>query len=172
MSERPLYGWVVLAAAFVIITMSIGTLFTLAVFLKPIEDSMGWSRSGIGAISFFNWIVMGVGGVVAGYVSDRFGTRRVVLAGAGLLGLGLVLPSHVQEVWQLYLTSGLASIFGRVITGIVADRAGAKPTLLSALSMQAVLSSCTSSPRAPARSTRCHWPSASRTGPRCPSTRS
>jgi predicted MFS family arabinose efflux permease len=35
--------------------------------------------------------------------------------------------------------SGLASIFGRVITGIVADRAGAKPTLLTALSMQAVL---------------------------------
>ena len=35
--------------------------------------------------------------------------------------------------------SGLASIFGRTITGIVADRAGAKPTLLTALSMQAVL---------------------------------
>jgi MFS family permease len=107
MTERPFYGWVVLAAAFVIITMSIGTLFTLGVFLKPIEDSMGWSRSGIGAISFFNWIVMGMGGVVAGYVSDRFGTRRVVLSGAGLLGLGLVLSSHVQEVWQLYLTFGL-----------------------------------------------------------------
>jgi MFS family permease len=107
MTERPFYGWVVLAAAFVIITMSIGTLFTLAVFLKPIEDSMGWSRSGIGAISFFNWIVMGVGGLVAGYVSDRFGTRRVVLAGAGLLGLGLVLSSYVQQVWQLYVTFGL-----------------------------------------------------------------
>ena len=107
MTERPFYGWVVLAAAFVIITMSIGTLFTLAVFLKPIEDSMGWSRSGIGAISFFNWIVMGVGGLVAGYVSDRFGTRRVVLVGAGLLGLGLVLSSYVQEVWQLYVTFGL-----------------------------------------------------------------
>jgi MFS family permease len=107
MSERPFYGWVVLGAAFVIITMSIGTLFTLGVFLRPIEDSMGWSRSGIGAISFFNWIVMGVGGVVAGYVSDRFGTRRVVLTGAGLLGLGLVLSSYVQEVRQLYVTFGL-----------------------------------------------------------------
>jgi MFS family permease len=107
MTERPLYGWVVLAAAFVIITMSIGTQFTLAVFLKPIEDSMGWSRSSIGAISFFNWIVMGVGGVVAGYVSDRLGTRGVVLAGAGLLGLGLVLSSYVQEIWQLYATFGL-----------------------------------------------------------------
>ena len=61
--------------------MSIGTLFTLGVFLTPIEESMGWSRSGIGAIGLFNWIVMGVGGVVAGYVSDRVSTRRVVLVG-------------------------------------------------------------------------------------------
>jgi MFS family permease len=107
MSERLFYGWVVLAAAFVIITMSIGTLFTLGVFLKPIEDSMGWSRSGIGAIGLFNWVVMGAGGVVSGFVSDRLGTRRVVLAGAIVLGLGLVLSSHVQEVWQFYVTFGL-----------------------------------------------------------------
>jgi MFS family permease len=105
-SER-LYGWVVLGAAFVIITMSIGTLFTLGVFLKPIEDSMGWSRSGIGAIGFFNWVVMGAGGVVSGFVTDRLGTRRVVLVGAIVLGLGLVLSSHVQEVWQFYVTFGL-----------------------------------------------------------------
>ncbi len=107
MTQRFFYGWVVLAAAFVIITMSIGTLFTLGVFLRPIEESMGWSRSGIGAIGLFNWIVMGAGGVVSGFVSDRLGTRRVVLVGAILLGLGLVLSSYVQQVWQLYVTFGL-----------------------------------------------------------------
>jgi len=41
MKREFFYGWVVLAAAFVIITLSIGTLFTLGVFLKPIEDGMG-----------------------------------------------------------------------------------------------------------------------------------
>jgi MFS family permease len=107
MTQRLFYGWVVLAAAFVIITMSIGTLFTLGVFFRPIEESMGWSRSGIGAIGLFNWIVMGAGGVVSGFVSDRLGTRRVVMVGAVLLGLGLVLSSYVQEIWQLYVTFGL-----------------------------------------------------------------
>jgi len=43
MRDKSSYGWVVLAAAFIVITMSIGTLFTLGVFLKPIEDGMGWS---------------------------------------------------------------------------------------------------------------------------------
>jgi MFS family permease len=105
--RRFLYGWVVLAAAFAVITMSIGTLFTLGVFLKPIEDSMGWSRSGIGAIGLFNWIVMGAGGVVSGFVSDRVGTRRVVLVGAALLAGGLLLSSHVLQMWQLYVSFGL-----------------------------------------------------------------
>jgi MFS family permease len=106
-TRRDSYGWVVLAAAFAIITLSIGTLFTLGVFMKPLEDALGWSRSGIGAIGLLNWIVMGLGGVLAGYLSDRVGTRVVVLAGGGLLGLGLVLSSQVKEIWQLYVTFGV-----------------------------------------------------------------
>ncbi|MBI2197790.1 MAG: MFS transporter [Candidatus Rokubacteria bacterium] len=107
MTSPPPYRWVILGAAFLIITMSIGTLFTLAVFLQPMEQSLGWSRASLSAIGFFNWIVMGAGGFVAGYVSDRFGTRIVVLVGSVLLGLGLVLSSQVTALWHFYVTFGL-----------------------------------------------------------------
>jgi MFS family permease len=50
---------------------------------------------------------MGAGGVVSGFVSDRAGTRRVVLVGAALLAAGLLLSSHVQQMWHLYVTFGL-----------------------------------------------------------------
>jgi MFS family permease len=50
---------------------------------------------------------MGLGGVAAGYLSDRFGTRVVVLVGGALLGLGLVLSSQVSEAWQFYVTFGV-----------------------------------------------------------------
>ena len=106
-SEKPFYGWTILAAAFVIITMSIGMLFTLAIFLKPMEEAMGWSRSSISSVGLLNWVVMGLGGVLAGFVSDRIGTRAVVLVGSGLLGLGLVLSSQVTALWQLYVTFGI-----------------------------------------------------------------
>jgi MFS family permease len=106
-SAKPFYGWTVLAAAFVIITMSIGMLFTLAIFLKPMEEAMGWSRSSISSVGLLNWVVMGLGGVLAGFVSDRIGTRAVVLVGSGLLGLGLVLSSQVTALWQLYVTFGI-----------------------------------------------------------------
>jgi MFS family permease len=107
MRPAPFYGFVVLGAAFAIIALSIGTLFTLGVFLKPIEEGMGWSRSSIGAVGLLNWLVMGLGGVAAGYLSDRFGTRVVVLVGGVVLGLGLVLSSQVREAWQLYVTFGV-----------------------------------------------------------------
>jgi MFS family permease len=107
MTRRDRYRWAVLGAAFLIIAMSFGTLFTLGVFLKPIEDAMGWSRSSIGAIGLLNWIVMGVGSFGWGYLSDRFGTRSVVLGGGGLLGLGLLLSSQVGALWHLYLTFGV-----------------------------------------------------------------
>jgi len=110
--SRLSYGWVVLGAAFLIVTMAIGTLFSLAVFLKPLEDSMGWNRSSISAIALMNWIAMGLGSFGAGYLSDRFGTRRVVLAGGVLVGGGLMLSGRVESLWQFYLTFGLLVGFG------------------------------------------------------------
>jgi len=105
--QRIFYGWVVLGAAFAIITMAIGTIFALGVFLKPIEEAMGWSRGAISSAALLNWLIVGLGSFVSGVVSDRVGTRTVVLAGGVLLGLGLVLGSQVSTLWQFYLTFGL-----------------------------------------------------------------
>ena len=112
MSDRSSYGWVILGSAFVIVTMAVGTLFSLAVFLKPLEDSMGWARSSVSAIALLNWIAMGMGSFAAGYLSDRFGTRPVVLAGGVLIGAGLMLSGQVTALWQFYLTFGVLVGFG------------------------------------------------------------
>ncbi|MBI3029087.1 MAG: MFS transporter [Candidatus Rokubacteria bacterium] len=106
-AQKFFYGWVVLGAAFLTITMAIGTLFALGVFLKPIEEGMGWSRGAISSAALLNWLIVGLGSFVSGYISDRVGTRTVVLAGGLLLGLGLVLGSQVSTLWQFYLTFGL-----------------------------------------------------------------
>jgi MFS family permease len=106
------YGWIVIGASALITCIGVGALFSLGVFLKPIEESMGWSRTGISAIALLNWIFMGVGSFLWGTLSDRFGTRSVVLAGGALLGLGLVLSSQVQALWQLNVTFGVMVGFG------------------------------------------------------------
>jgi predicted MFS family arabinose efflux permease len=106
--SRVFYGWVVVGVGAVIVSMGLGAMFALAVFVKPIEETMGWSRTGISTIALLNWIAMGLGSFLWGILSDRLGTRVVVLAGGSLLGLGLVLSSQVGALWQLYVTFGFA----------------------------------------------------------------
>src|SRR5262249_9394736 len=107
MRTRAIGRWLVLGAAFAIIGLSIATRFTFGVFLQPIETGMGWSRSTVSTVGLINWITMGLGGVLAGFLADRLGTRVVVLSGGIVLGLGLVLSGQVQAVWQLYVTFGI-----------------------------------------------------------------
>jgi MFS family permease len=119
MGRRPFfYGWVVVSAAALITCVGMGALFSLAVFLKPIEESMGWSRTGISTIALLNWIFMGVGSLVGGALADRYGGRSVALAGGALLGLGLVCSSQVATLWQLHLTFGV--LVGLAVGGFYA----------------------------------------------------
>ena len=109
MSQRGLfYGWTVLAAAAAIVAIGQGALFSLGVFLKPLEESMGWSRSAISMVALLNWLAMGAGSFFWGALSDRFGSRVVSVTGGLLMGLGLVLSSQATALWQLDVTFGLA----------------------------------------------------------------
>jgi MFS family permease len=103
---RLFYGWIVVGASALIICIGMGALFSLGVFLKPMAETMGWSRGAISSVALLNWIAMGLGSFFWGALSDRIGTRGVALAGGLLLGLGLVLSSQVRALWQLYVTFG------------------------------------------------------------------
>src|SRR5215475_11172587 len=105
--RRVFYGWIVVAASAAIVCIGMGCLFALGVFLVPIERAMGWSRGAISTVALLNWIAMGLGSFFWGALSDRIGTRAVAVAGGLLLGLGLVLSSQVQALWQLYATFGV-----------------------------------------------------------------
>jgi predicted MFS family arabinose efflux permease len=109
---RVFHGWVVLAASVAIIAVGTGTIFSLAVFLRPLEEEFGWTRSLISGVAFVNWVIFGVGSFVAGIVSDRIGARRVVAAGVGLLGAALLVSSQIRSAGQLYVAFGILGALG------------------------------------------------------------
>jgi predicted MFS family arabinose efflux permease len=112
-SSRPVfYGWVVLAASVALIAVGTGTIFSLAVFLRPLEEEFGWTRSLISGIAFVNWVIFGVGSFAWGALSDRIGAWRVVGTGAGILGAALVLSSQVHSAAQLYAAFGVLGAIG------------------------------------------------------------
>src|SRR6476646_7860290 len=100
------YGWVVVGAGALMTCVGFGTMLSLAVFLAPITESMGWSRAGVSAAATLDFLFMGFAAFAWGALSDRFGTRIVVLSGSLLLGLGLVTASQAQSLWQFQLLFG------------------------------------------------------------------
>jgi len=68
---------------------------------------MGWSRTGIAAAAMLNFLCMGAGAFMWGALSDRYGTRAVVLCGGVLLGLGMVLASQASTLLQFQLLYGV-----------------------------------------------------------------
>jgi MFS family permease len=52
------------------------------------------------------WVAYGTGSLMWGVLADRWGARRVVVAGGLLLGLGLVVSSRITELWHLYVWFG------------------------------------------------------------------
>src|SRR5205085_4433338 len=105
--RRVFYGWIIVGAGILVTCMGLGAMFSLSVFLKPISESMGWSRTGISTVALLNWVFMGLGSFFWGALSDRVGTRAVVLCGGVLLGFGMVSASQAATLGQFQLLFGV-----------------------------------------------------------------
>src|SRR5713101_7869731 len=101
------YGWIIVGAGIVVTCIGLGAMLSLSVFLQPLSEVMGWSRTSISTAALLNFVCMGVGSFVWGALSDRLGTRAVGLAGGVLLGLGLVTASQATTLSQFQLLFGV-----------------------------------------------------------------
>jgi len=101
------YGWIVVGAGALMTCVGMGAMLSLAVFLQPISEAMGWSRGGVSAAATLDFLCMGLAAFFWGALSDRFGTRIVVLCGSVLLGTGLVAASQATNLLQFQLLFGI-----------------------------------------------------------------
>jgi MFS family permease len=101
------YGWVIVGVGIVVTCVGFGAMASLSVFLQPMAQAMGWSRTGIATAALLNFLCMGAGAFAWGALSDRFGTRAVVLTGGLLLGLGMVTASRATTLGEFQLLFGV-----------------------------------------------------------------
>ena len=102
------YGWIIVGVGIVVSCVGMGTMMSLSVFLQPMSQAMGWSREGISLAAVINFLCMGAGSLFWGSLSDRFGTRAVVLMGGILLGAGVIAASEATTLLQFQLLFGVA----------------------------------------------------------------
>ena len=100
-------NWPLVAAGALMTCVAIGVVFSLAVFLDPMGADTGWPRAGISAAMTLAFLSMGFAGFGWGALSDRYGPRRVVLAGILLLGLASVLASQTRTLLAFQATFGV-----------------------------------------------------------------
>ncbi|MBA7672941.1 L-lactate transporter [subsurface metagenome] len=101
------YGWIVVAAAFLITAITCGAFYSYGVFFMPVLTEFGSTRGLISGVSSVAGFTYAATIPLAGLLADRYGFRLIMAITAGLLGLGFLLSSQVQAVWQLYLFAGL-----------------------------------------------------------------
>src|SRR2546426_4096952 len=100
------YGWIIVGAGIVVTCVGFGAMSSLGVFLQPMSAATGWSRTGISTAALLNFLCMGVGSFVWGALSDRLGTRDVVLLGGVLRGFGTVMASQATTLGQFQVYFG------------------------------------------------------------------
>ena len=109
-SRAPAYR--ALAVTVITLALAYGVWYAYSVFLVALLKEFGWSRSVLaGAFSVFT-LVSGGAGPVLGALADRFGPRRLILAGGALLAASLWADSYVTRAWHLYVGFGLLTAIG------------------------------------------------------------
>jgi MFS family permease len=118
--RRLFWGWSVVEGAFITIGLNYGDRYSFGVFLKPMCDDLGWSRSVVSFALSLAILFYGIGSILSGRLLDRFAPRWIITAGAALAAAGFVLTPYISTPLQLYIVFGVIYGLGASFFGIAA----------------------------------------------------
>ena len=101
------YGWIVVTACVFIAMAGSGAYNGFGVFIIPMSEEFGWSRSAISLAASVGTIVGGLSQPVFGRVFDRIGGRRLILVGLIAFGVSNVLLMFTSSLFYLVLVFGV-----------------------------------------------------------------
>ena len=106
------WGWVIVFAAFLVNMIADGVTFSVGVMFVDFQKEFGHSKSRTaGVIGLFHAIPL-LSGPIASALTDRYGCRKVTIAGSIIATLGFLLSSLANTLEVLYFTFGVVSGFG------------------------------------------------------------
>ena len=106
-APRIFHGWLVVAGAFAVTFVGFGSAYTFSAFVESLQRDFGASRGSVSLVfSLAGFLYFGLG-VVSGPLADRWGARRLAVAGMVLTGLGLAIASVARDLIEVYAAYGL-----------------------------------------------------------------
>ena len=107
--------WGVISLASLVLLITFGIRASFGLFVEPMANANQWGRDVIGLALAIQNLVWGLLAVLAGGLSDRFGSVKVMVGGAFLYGLGLWITAGVDSVLSLH--AGVGLLVGAGIAG-------------------------------------------------------
>lgn len=89
------------------INLCIGILFAYSVFKKALVTDLGWTNAQASMPYTTAIIVFSIALLLAGIIQDKFGPRRVLIAGTILSGLGLIASGFATTPDHLIISFGI-----------------------------------------------------------------
>jgi sugar phosphate permease len=92
----------------------------MSAFFNPIVEEFHWSYLALSLAGSLLAVELGILAPIAGFLTDRFGPRKVIFCSTILSGTGLLLLSRINSLSVFYIAFGILSVglsgFGQVVT--------------------------------------------------------
>jgi MFS family permease len=92
--------------------LTFGPRSTFGFFMQPMSREFSWGRDVFGLALAIQNLLWGMGQPFAGAIADRFGTLRVIAAGAVMYAAGLIVMRYASTPVSLDLSAGVLIGFG------------------------------------------------------------
>ena len=104
------YSWVIVGVLAVVEIFGSSIFFVAGIMVAPLSDQtgdFGWSVGIIGAAFAVYYVCGAIYSPISGYLGDRYGARRMMLASIIMYGAGMAALGFIDQIWQLFLIYGV-----------------------------------------------------------------
>ena len=125
---RLFYGWYVVAGAFFAHWMGAGIgIPVFGLFFKPMSAELNWTRAMTTLPLVTRNVLSHLAGPIIGPLVDRFGPKYLMTGGAIIAGVGTMLMSQTNSLWQFFLFFAVIGAIGNAgLSNIVTNTTIAK----------------------------------------------
>jgi sugar phosphate permease len=111
MNNRIFYGWWIVLGSMVILAITSGLgFYGHGLILDPLREQFGCSKGAISTAITLLFLISAMAGPIVGEQVDRRGPTRALIFGSFIMGLGFVLLSRSNLLWQLFAVYFLMGI--------------------------------------------------------------
>ncbi len=109
-SQRLHWAWIIFGICWIDLFVNYSARLGYGVILPEMIRTLGFGRAGVGSIYNFYLIVYVTISPFTGYLSDRFGARRVITTCLLILSLGIFFMGTVSSLWSACFFFAIAGL--------------------------------------------------------------